>query len=369
MDSRQPLLLAYVFSIVAVLAAVLGSLVVMETATIKVWVPTSRLVANLTINGGATGHELKTTRIQANVTDTLEGTASTGKVEATYASGQAVFTCNPCPTTATPIPDGTTVSTTAGVHYSTSGAAEVSGSHKSVTVAIRALLPGPHGNTAASTVTVIDKPITNVTVTNPQPIAGGADATAGAVVQQTDLDRTQLALTAKIAQDLDAAIKAQAEGLGYLADGQPTLNVTSDHKVGDPVATFTMTMTGSLGATAFSLSEADALMRAALTQKVPKGYQLTADPIQTSYQADKPNANGDVTIKGSAVGVLIPNVTADQLKARIKGLRVDTARHQLELLAPGTTVDMTVKPAVPWLPVLQDHISLTIVLQPSTSVG
>jgi hypothetical protein len=216
---------------------------------------------------------------------------------------------------------------------------------------------------------VIDKPITNVTVTNPQPIAGGADATTGPVVQQTDLDRTQLALTAKVAQDLDAAIKAQAEGLGYLADGQPTLNVTSDHKVGDPVATFTMTMTGSLGATAFSLSKADALMRAALTQKVPKGYQLTADPIQTSYQADKPNANGDVTIKGSAVGVLIPNVTAEQLKARIKGLRVDTARHQLELLAPGTTVDMTVKPAVPWLPVLQDHISLTIVLQPSTSVG
>jgi hypothetical protein len=110
-------------------------------------------------------------------------------------------------------------------------------------------------------------------------------------------------------------------------------------------------------------------MRAALTQKVPKGYQLTADPIQTSYQADTPNANGDVTIRGSAVGVLTPNVTADQLKARIKGLRVDTARHQLELLAPGTTVDMTVKPAVPWLPVLQDHISLTIVLQPSTSVG
>jgi len=295
--------------------------------------------------------------------------SSTGNVPATYASGQAVFTCNPCSSTATPIPDGTTVSTTAGVHYSTNGAAGVSSSHTSVTVAIKALLPGPPGNTASSTVTVIDKPITNVTVTNPQPITGGVDATTGPVVQQTDLDRTQLELTAKVAQDLAAALKAQAEGLGYIADGQPTLNVTSDHKVGDPVATFTMTMTGSLGATAFSLSEADALMRTALNQKVPKGYTLTADPIQTSYQADKPNANGDVTIKGSAVGVLIPNVTADQLKARIKGLRVDTARHQLELLAPGTTVDMTVKPAVPWLPVLQDHISLTIVLQPSTSVG
>jgi len=369
MDSRQPLLLAYVFSIVAVLAAVLGSLVVMETATIKVWVPTSRIVANLTINGGTSGHELKTTRIQADVTDTMQGTASTGTVAATYASGQAVFTCSPCSATATPIPDGTTVSTTAGVHYSTNGPAEVSTSHTSVTVAIRAVLTGPQGNTAANTVTVIDKPIANVKVVNPQPITGGADATTGQVVQQSDLDRTQLALTAKIAQDLDAALKAQAEGLGYIADGQPTLNVTSDHKVGDAVATFTMTMTGSLGATAFSLSEADALMRAALNQKVPKGYQLTAAPIQTSYQADKPSANGDVTIKGSAVGVLIPNVTADELKSRIRGKRVDAARHQLELLAPGTTVDINVKPAVPWLPVLQDHISLTIVLQPSAAVG
>jgi hypothetical protein len=299
----------------------------------------------------------------------MQGDASTGTVAATYASGQAAFTCSPCSSTTTPIPDGTTVSTAAGVHYSTSGQAEVSSSHTSVTVAIKALLPGPHGNTAANTVTVIDKPITNVKVTNPQSIAGGADATTGQVVQQSDLDRVQLALTAKVAQDLDAALKAQAEGLGYLADGQPTLNVTSDHKVGDAAATFTMTMTGSLGATAFSLSEADALLRAALNQKVPKGYQLTADPIQTSYQADKPNANGDVTIKGSAVGVIVPNVTANELKARIKGMRVDTARHQLELLAPGTTVDITVKPAVPWLPVLQDHISLTIVLQPSAALG
>ena len=369
MDSRQPLLLAYVFSAVAVLAAVLGSLVVMETATVKVWVPTSRLVANLTISGGKAGHELTTTQIQADVTDTMQGEAGTGTVAATYASGQAAFTCNPCSSTSTSIPDGTTVSTAAGVHYSTTGQAEVSTSHTSVTVAIKALLPGPHGNTAAKTVTVIDKPISNVTVTNPQPISGGADATTGQVVQQSDLDRIQLALSAKVAQDLDAILKAQAEGLGYLADGQPTLNVTSDHKVGDAAATFTMTMTGSLGATAFSLSEADALMRAALNQKVPKGYQLTADPIQTSYQADKPNANGDVTIKGSAVGVIVPNVTSEELKARIKGMRVDTARHKLELLAPGTTVDITVKPAVPWLPVLQDHISLTIVLQPSAALG
>jgi hypothetical protein len=46
-------------------------------------------------------------------------------------------------------------------------------------------------------------------------------------------------------------------------------------------------------------------------------------------------------------------------------MRVDAARKQLEHVTPGTTVDMSVKPAVPWLPVLLDHIKLTIVLEPA----
>jgi hypothetical protein len=47
-------------------------------------------------------------------------------------------------------------------------------------------------------------------------------------------------------------------------------------------------------------------------------------------------------------------------------MRVDAARQQLGLLAPGTTVDISVKPSVPWLPVLEDHINLTIVVVSTT---
>lgn len=365
MESKQPLLPAYVLSGIAVLAAALGSLVVMETATVKLVVPASKLVANVTLKGGPHGQDLVTTTIQADVSDSQQGTASMLQVPATLATGQVVFTCSPCSSSPMPIPFGTTVSTTAGVHYDV-GSGDVSSTRPSLTVAAHALVGGKAGNTAANTVTVIDKPIPNVKVTNPNPITGGTDATTNQVIQQSDLDRVQLELTAKVSQDIDAALKAQAEGLNYLANGSPTLKVTADHKVGDQVPTFNMTIEATLSAVAFSQAQADNILRGALSQKLPKNFQLTADPIQTVYQVQKPSANGDVSIKGTGTGVMVPNVTAGELKARIRGMRVDAARQQLQQLAPGTTVDISVKPAVPWLPVLQDHINLTIAIVSAT---
>jgi hypothetical protein len=361
MESKQPLLPAYVLSAIAVVAAALG----METATVKLVVPASKLVANVTMKGGPHGQDLVTTTIVADISDSQQGTASTIPVQATLATGQVVFTCGPCSTSPTPIPFGTTVSTTAGVHYDV-GSGEVSAAHPSLTVAAHALVSGKAGNTAANTVTVIDKPIANVKVTNPQPFAGGTDAATNQVILQSDLDKVQLALTARVSQDLEAALKAQAEGLNYLTDGQPSLKVTADHKVGDQVATFNMTIAATLSAVAFSQAQADAIMRNALDQKLPPKFQLTAEPIQTVYQVQKPSANGDITIKGTGTGVMVPNVTAGELKARIRGMRVDAARQQLQLLAPGTTVDISVKPSIPWLPVLQDHINLTIVVEAAT---
>ena len=366
MGSRQALLPAYVLSVVAALAAVLGSLVVMETATIKVTVPTTKIVADRTITGGTSGQELTTTRIQAEVSDSQPGTTSVAAVSPAFATGQVVFTCSPCSSNALPIPDGTTVSTVAGIHYATQGRVDIIPPNTSVTAAIRSLQPGTPGNTAKDTVTVIDKPIINVKVTNPSPIVGGANATTAQVVQQSDLDRVRAALTVRVTQDLNAALTAQAGGLTYAADGQPVLNFTSDHKVGDQVATFTMTVTATLGAIAFSERQADALMRESIAQKIPKGFTLTPDPIQASYVVQHAGANADVTIKGSAIGVMVTNVTEAELKARIKGMRVESARKQLLQITPGTTVDMKVKPAVPWLPVLQDHITLTIALEPAT---
>lgn len=361
MGSRPALLAAYVFSAVAVVAAAVGSLLIMERATVTLSVPTSTIVANRTITGGPSGRDLTTTRITASVTDTEQVTTGTVVTPATFATGDVEFTCGPCPSSG--IPEGTVVATAAGIRYQTLLRGPIASSPGSVSVLVRALVAGKAGNTAANTVTVIDPPIPNVKVQNSKPITGGADAIVAQVIQQSDLDTTRAELSNKVAMDLNASLTAQAGGLDFSPDGQPTLVVTSDHKVGDHVPTFSMTIVGTLGAVVFSESQADILMRAALNQKIPRGFQLTPDLVQTNYVVQHSGANGDVTIKGSATGVIVPSVTAGELVSKIRGMRVDAARRQLEGVAPGTTVEISVKPAIPWLPVLRDHISLTIQIQ------
>ena len=80
-------------------AAALGSLLVMETATIKLTVPASKITASRTITGGQSGRDLTTARIEASVTDTQLGVASADVVPPAYAGGSVSFTCNPCPST------------------------------------------------------------------------------------------------------------------------------------------------------------------------------------------------------------------------------------------------------------------------------
>lgn len=373
MGSRQPLVVAYLFSAVAAVTAILGSLVFMETASVKLTLPTSRLTAATTISGGQSGHDLTTTRIQADVTDSEQGTVSPTDVSATQASGNVEFWCSPACPAQQNVTAGTLVNVDNYVkQYRTMATVKVGPqADVHVAVAVTAVTSGAAGNTAAQTINKINGcslPPCNLKVSNPSPIAGGVDASTTQVLQQSDLDRVRSVLTAQVTQDLAAAINAQAGGLSFVSGGQPTLKVTVDHNVGDKVPTFTMMITGTVSGVAFSESQADAILRTALTQKLPKGFTLGTDPLQTSYQLQKSGgANGAVIVKGTATAVIVPNVTADELKARIKGMRVDAARRQLELLAPGTTVNISVKPAVPWLPVLQDHIAVTIVLERPTA--
>lgn len=374
MGSQQGLLPAYVLSAVAVVAAALGSLVVMETATIKLSVPTTRVVANRTITGGQSGRDLTTTRIEAAVTDSQQGTATVLENSPTYATGKVEFWCSPACLSAQTVTEGTLVNVTnyAKQYKTLAGITVGPQANVHVSVGVSAITAGAAGNTASGSINNINAchlPPCNLKVTNPLSIAGGVDASKSQAIQQADLDSVRASLTAAVTQDLNASLAAQAGGLNFAADGQPTLAITTDHKVGDKVANFTMTMSGALGAVAFSESQADVLMRTAIAQKIPKGFHLTSDLVQTSYVVQHSGANGDVTIKGSATGAIVPSVTADELKSRIKGLRVDAARTQLENVAPGSTVDIAVKPAVPWLPVIQDHISLTIVVEPAAETS
>src|ERR1700674_1870141 len=360
--ARRQLFVAYVLSAVVVLIAAGGSILFVETATVKLSVPPHRVATQPTLWGG-----LPTERIHADVTDSQQGTASTVQVAPTYASGLVVFHCSPACQKAVSMPPGTLVTSAKSLGYATQAAVTVATTGDSAPVPVRATAPGASWNAEPGTLTVVpSSQEANLHVTNSAAIAGGADARTAQVIQQSDFDAVRNALTVKVNDELAAALKVNALGMNYISDALPTINVTSDHNVGDEVASFSITLTGTIGAIAFSESQAQTLLRSALQAQVPTSEVLTQDPIQAVYQVGQAGASGDVVLIAKASGYVIPKLSTLSLRAQIKGLTPTQAARALQGTAPGSTVEIRISPtAVPWLPVVVDHISLTVVVQPA----
>jgi Baseplate J-like protein len=266
------------------------------------------------------------------------------------------------------VPAGALLATARLLGYATQSDAVVTPT-RPAKVSVRATSPGASWNTPANTVTVTGDSgqyPNDLHVTNPAAIAGGADAHSAFVIQQSDWDAARSVLTARVTDALDVALKAKAVQMSYIANGPPMLTVFSAHKVGDMVPSFTMTVTGTIAATAFSDAEARALLRSALEAKVPSDQQLTSDAIQITWQILQTGANGDITVLGKAVGFVAPRLATDTLRARIRGLSPADARKSLERAVPGSSVEIRISPvAVLWLPLFAQHISMTVVVQPA----
>jgi hypothetical protein len=320
------------------------------------------VVALVTLAAG-----LQTQRIHADVTDSQQGTASTVVTNPIYASGQVVFSCSPaCKQAPLTIPQGTLITTAKSLGYSTQAAAMITTTTgSSAPVAVRATAPGAAWNADSNTLTTVaNSPDPNLHVTNSAAITGGANPRSAQVIQQSDFDAVRNALTVKVNDELAVALKFNAHGMSFVADGVPVINLTSDHNVGDETPTFTITMTGTSGAVAYSDSQAEALLRSALQAKIPEGDELTDDPIQAVFQIGQPNANGDVSLIGKASGFAIPKLSQQSLRSQIRGLTPAQAARSLQHTAPGSVIEIRISPsAMPWLPVVADHISLTVVVE------
>jgi hypothetical protein len=355
-------------SVVVVLVAAGSSLLYIETATVKLSVQKQGIEAYVTLSGGPTGGPLTTRRFWAGATESLQGSASTVRVGATYASGYARFTYN-CTTQCTrpeaDIPAGTIVTDGRSLGYATQAGATINSTGGTALVAVRATGLGASWNVASDTLTTIasDNPYgPDLAVTNPSAMSGGADGRLAQVIQQSDYDAVLKTLTDKVNQEFSAALFATANGADYLGDPSPVTTVTSDHAVGDETPSFTIKLSITDRATEFSEGQANAIMLAALKAKVQPGLELTNDRIQYIYQSHQVAPNAEVTVTGKANGFVLPS---QSLSSQLKGLSPADAAGSLQRIAPGSRVEIRISPAaMPWLPIIADHISLTVDVRP-----
>jgi hypothetical protein len=365
---------------VVLLAAAGSSLLYTETASVKLTVKPQGIEVFVALAGGPGGGALPTQRFQASATESQQGSASTVQVGAAYASGFVRFTYNcttNCVNPAAYIPAGTIVTNAGSFGYATQVDATINGSPGTVSVAVRATGLGANWNSAPQTLTTIvsnNRYGHDLTVTNPAAISSGADGRLAQVIQQSDYDVIRNALTAKVNNELGLALFAESKGSLYAGDSQVAYTVTSDHGVGEETPSFTLTVSGTVGASAFSESQANAILMAALKAKVPPGYELTNDRVQIIFhgrqvvvpRTDVMNTGTDVLLTGQADGFVIPTLSPQSVRSQIKGLSPDSAARSLQRTAPGTRVEIRVSPSsMPWLPFITNHIAVTVVVEPA----
>jgi hypothetical protein len=349
---------AYLLSAIVVLVAAGGSLLYTESASVKLSVPPQPVGAFATLSN------LPTQRIAADITESQQGTASTVQIGPTDATGLVVFSCSPgCQKAPITIAQGTIVTTAKSLGYTTQAPATISTTTGSATVGVRATSPGAAWNADANTLTIIPNYTDpGLKVTNPAAIAGGTNARSAQVIQQSDYDAVRDALNVKVTNELGAALHINAHGMLYVGDPQPVILVTSDHSVGEEVPSFTITVSGKIGATAFDGSQAKAMMLAALQAKIPAGQELTNDPVQIIYQAQQ--VGPDVFVSAKADGLVIPKLSPESVRTQIRGLSPAEAARSLQRLAPGSLVEIRIAPAAaPFLPIIADHISVTVIVE------
>jgi len=371
-DYRPYLIGAALLAFIGLLALVLY----VPTAAVTLSVEGTPLKADVQLLGSPTTPAgstdgIPTQALHASESQTVQGTA-TGQtpVPPAPSTGTVTFTENCflfCASGSISIPKGTDVSTSDGKHYTTQKVASVPSPHGSASAPVAAVDAGPAGNTDAHTISQIKNNQDDfLSVDNPQPTTGGADARTATTVQQSDIDSIVAAYAQTTVPKVQDELKAKASGqrLVFVGNGvAPT--VAADHKVGDELQSpfnFNVTVTVAGDAVAFDEKKVKSMLRDALSRKVPPGSQLTENATLT-YDATGATRDGGINLNGHATGSYTPVFLESKIRAYLKGKSPSSA-HAFLLQKLPNVVDVRIVQApfsLPWLPLFSSRINLKVV--------
>jgi len=359
---RRPTAVAAGLALVVAVAA--AAVVYVESATVTVLVPTHVITADVTIAPGVVATHLR----HLELTDSIETPASDVNID-TYATGTVVFwsiqRCvrPPCPSYGA-FP-GFDVYTASGVHYKTLVQAYWGATGSSRPVPIRAVNPGPGGNTAANTVIRVQNLYrTYMGVTNPAPIRGGSSRQTKKVLT-SDLEGTIKTLRNRLIDELQSAFQLSEPGMTYFPAAPPTFSALADHGVGEEVPAIHVSMTASVDAYGFAERDVRAGMRAELERHLAPGHELTPDTVHIAYGVDDFGTGGAISFSGRVIGYEFFRPDLTPYGHQIATKTVSQATGELAQAFPGSEVRVELSPAgMPFMPFAPDHIVFKVEPRP-----
>ena len=355
---------------VLVVLGLLVGILYLPTATATVSVQGTAIKADMALLGapgtaaGSPDH-FATVAVHASQSQTFPGTPTGPKpIDAVRATGSVKFSlsCFLCSET---VPKGWIVETTdASKKYATQKAVTLTGPVGSATVAVVAVDAGASGNTDRDTIRKIDQNTSdNLGVTNPDPTTGGADARTATVIQQSDIDSIRDVYAKDAVPQVTDQLtgKAQGQKLVLVGSGVQT-TATADHKVGEEVNGFTITIKVAGDGVAFDEKAVQQMLKGFLQRKVPQGSQLTNNGTTLKY--DPPTdatVDGHVTLNGHVSGFYTPIFLEPAIRSHLKGMSPTKGRAFLQSLPNVVDARVIQSPfGLPWLPFFSSRITLKI---------
>ena len=352
---------------VLVVLGLIAGILYLPTATATLIVSGTPIKQDVTLLGlpgtaPASGNQFATQAIHAEESQSLPGTPTGQKpIPAVAASGSVTFSTD-CPSNCSfTVPAKTDVYTGGGKHYATQKDVTVRSSQPGA-VAVVASQGGASGNTDPDTIRYITGDLGFVTnVDNPQAIGGGADARTATIIQQSDLDSIRDAYARDAIPTITDQLNSKAQGLKLVLVGQGVqATVTSDHKVGEEVPGFTVTVKVAGDGVAFDEKVVKQLLKTALQRKISQGSQLTSN-LTTTYEAIDATTDGHITLNGHVSGFYTPIFLQSNIRGHLKGLSPAKAHAFLQSLPNVVDARVTQSPyGLPWLPLFSSRITLKI---------
>ena len=353
---------------VLVVLGLIAGIIYLPTASATVLVSGTPIKQDVTLLGApgtalGSGNQFATQAIHAEDSQTLPGVPTGQKpIPEVAATGTVRFSlsCFLCQET---IPKGWIVETAdASKRYATQKSVSMTGPLGSATVAIVAVKGGVDGNTDRGTIVKIEgNTDDNLGVTNPDPTIGGTDARTATIIQQSDIDSIKDAYSRDAIPKVTDALNAKAQGLKLVLVGKGVqATVTSDHKVGEEVPGFTVTIKVAGDGVAFDEKVVNQMLKAALERKISQGSQLTSN-VTTTYEAIDATPDGHITLNGHVGGFYTPVFLQNAIRGHLKGMSQAKAHAFLQSLPNVVDARVTQSPyGLPWLPLFSSRITLKI---------
>jgi hypothetical protein len=355
---------------VLIVAVLLVGILYLPTATATVSVQGTPLKADATLIGapgtaaGSADH-FATQAIHASQQQTFPGTP-TGQnlIAAVAATGQVVITSKCVFCLGQDVRKGLIVLTDGGKRYATQAIAHIGmGYNAQATVAIAAVTAGADGNTGEHTITNIESGDPDLRVDNPRATTGGADARTATVIQQSDIDSVRDIYAKDAVPQVTDQLNGKAQGQKIVLVGSGVqATATADHKVGEEVPGFTITIKVVGDAVAFDEKAVQQMLKGFIQRKVPQGSQLTANGTTLKY--DPPTdatPDGHITLNGHVSGFYTPIFLEPAIRAHLKGMSPSKGRAFLQSLPNVVDARVTQSPfGLPWLPFFSSRITLKI---------